>query len=65
MNVTKLIDDKPSAIQVAKKELADEQLQVDVKRLKRKYKELVAAEKVLKNLTTEVADLEEAISEGD
>jgi hypothetical protein len=63
-NVTELGDRKESAIQVARREIAAEQLEKDVVKLKIKYREVAAAEKVLKNLGVEVADLEEAITEG-
>jgi hypothetical protein len=63
-DIPRLKDRKESAIQVAKREIAAEQQEKDVKRLKIKYRELAAAEKVLNSLTIEVADLEEAITEG-
>ena len=55
---------KPTAAQIARNELAAEQLEKDVKRLKNIYRQLATAEQVVVNLQREVADLEEAIAEG-
>lgn len=55
---------KVSAKQIALTELAEEQLQKDVSRLKRKYQELETAKIVVKNIEREVEDLEDAIEQG-
>lgn len=59
-----LTERKPSAAVIARNELAQEKLEKDVARLKKVYRELEAAEQVVKNLRLEVADLEEAIEQG-
>jgi hypothetical protein len=52
---------KNAAITRARNEIAEEQVEKDVLRLKVKYRELEAAEKVVRNIQAEVDDLEISI----
>ena len=53
-----------NAIQQARNEVAEENLESAVEKLKVKLRELAAAETVVENVTREIADLEEAIAQG-
>ena len=52
------------AIDKAKEEVAEENMEKSVKLLKRKLRELEAAETVVANIGREISDLEEAIEQG-
>jgi phage terminase Nu1 subunit (DNA packaging protein) len=52
------------AIARAKAEIAEENLQKGVQKLKTKYRELTAAKTVVANIEREVADLEQAVEQG-
>lgn len=52
------------AIDIAREEVEKEALEKSVKALKQKLRELKAAETVVSNIGREIADLEEAISQG-
>jgi hypothetical protein len=52
------------AIAKAREEIEQEELAKGVKALKVKYRELKAAETVVSNIKREIADLEEAIEQG-
>ncbi len=53
-----------SAVEQAKKEIAEEKQKKAVKLLKDKYKELDTANTVVKNLNREIEDLIEEIEQG-
>lgn len=52
------------AIDRAKREIAEEEIQKGVAKLKIKYRERASAETVLVNVNREIADLEAAIEQG-
>lgn len=53
-----------TAIDRARREIAEEEIQKGVARLKVKYRELGAAKTVVANVEREIADLEAAIEQG-
>lgn len=65
-DVTKLnsLTAAANAIARAKAEVAEENLQKGVTKLKTKYRELSAAETVVANIKREIADLEAAVEQG-
>lgn len=66
-NVTTIGDNQSAAqkaIARAKAEIAEENLQKGVAKLKTKYRELAAAETVVANIKREIADLEAAVEQG-
>jgi len=64
--VMETVDNKAgeTAVQRAKREFAEEKMKESVRKLKAKFKELDSAETVVANIRREIADLEEAISQG-
>lgn len=56
--------DKTAAVARARREFEEEQMKEAVRKLKAKYAEMGAAQTVLDNVKREVADLEEAIEQG-
>jgi len=65
-NVSSINGGSPArtAIERAKAEIAEENLQKGVAKLKVKYRELAAAQTVVANITREIADLEAAVEQG-
>ena len=53
-----------AAITRARNEIVEEQMKDGVNKLKIKLRELISAEQVVKNVQREIADLEQAIEDG-
>ncbi len=64
MNIVSTSTPAQTAIARAKQEIADENMQKGIAKLKVKYREKAAAELVVANITREIADIEAAVEQG-